>query len=118
MGFRSLRRYDVQANYALLLSLVSLLPFVGAVLLAFRNYQPGLGQITYGPKGLFLPAYLGCILLSAAPGAVGFLLGWSSAGQRRNDKPRRSWIGFFVGGTVLTMNLILLITFWMIRLPI
>ena len=50
------------------------------------------------------------------PAAPGCLLGFNSAGQRRNDKQARSWTGFFVGGAVLTFNLILVIALYMIRL--
>lgn len=117
MAMGHLRRYDVQASYSCVLSLVSIVPFLGALALALRNYRHDLGQIIYGDKSLFLPVFAGCLLLSLVPGALGFLLGWSSAGQRRNDKPKRSWIGFFIGGGVLTLDLIMLIAFWMLRLP-
>lgn len=117
MAVGRLRRYDIQASYSCVLSVVSIVPFLGALGMAFRNYRHDLGQITYGDKGLFLPVFAGCLLLSMVPGALGFLLGWNSAGQRRNDKPRRSWTGFFVGGGILTLDLILLIAFWMLRLP-
>ncbi len=116
MGLEHLRRYDVQASYACVLSLVSVAPLLGAAALAYRNYDHKLGQIIYGSEGFFLPAFCGCLLLSMAPSALGLLLGWSSAGQRRNDKPLRSWIGFFIGGSVLTFDLILLIALWMLRL--
>ena len=116
MGLDRLRRYDVQAGYAPVLSLVSVIPFLVAAGLAFRNYHSDLGQIVYGSRGVFLPLYAGCLLLSMMPAALGFLLGWSSAGQRRNDRPTRSWIGFFVGGGVLTFDLILAVAFLMLRL--
>jgi len=116
VGLGSLRRYDVQAKYACTLSLLSIAPFICAVAVAYRNYDHDLGQIIYGSKGFLLPAFGGCVLLSMVPGAIGFVLGWSSAGQHRNDKPARSWIGFFVGGAILTFNLILLIAFLMLRL--
>lgn len=116
MALRHLRRYDVQASYACVLSILSVVPFIVAVLLAHRNYVQELGQIVYGAKGLFLPLFLGCVAVSMAPSAIGFFLGWNSAGQRRNEKPARSWVGFFIGGAVLTFDLILLIAFWMIRL--
>ena len=116
MGLEHLRRYDVQASYACVLSTVSAVPLLGAAALAFRNYHHDLGQIIYGSKGFFLPAFGGCLLLSMVPAAIGMLLGWSSAGQRRNDKPMHSWIGFFVGGGILTFDLILLIAFWMLHL--
>jgi hypothetical protein len=116
--FRHLRRYDVQATYGCALSLVSLAPFAGAVVLSFRNYHHDLGQILYSAEGAFLPIFLVCLLVSIAPSTIGFFLGWNSAGQRRNDKPVRSWIGFFIGGGVLTFDLILLVAFWMLRVPI
>ena len=116
MSFAHLRRYDVQANYGFVLSLVSVIPLLGAAWLASRNYQHELGQIVYGSKGIFLPAFLGCLILSAGPSAVGFWLGLSSADQRRNDRSARSWIAFFIGGGVLTLNLILLAAFLMLRL--
>ncbi len=116
MALRHLRRYDVQANYACVLSIISVVPLLGAAALALRNYNDELGQIIYGSEGFFLPMFGGCLLLSMVPSALGLALGWSSAGQRRNDKPRRSWLGFFVGGGVMTVDLILLIAFWMLRL--
>lgn len=116
MAIGRLRRYDIQARYACVLSLVSILPFLGAGALAYRNYDHVLGQIIYGSKGLFLSAFVGCSLLSIVPAGLGFLLGWNSASRRRNDRPTWSWVGFFVGGTVVTFDLILLIAFWMLRL--
>ena len=116
MGFRNLRRYDVQAGYALVCALASVVPLLGALGLVLRNYESNIRQIVYGAQGNFLPMFLGCILVSLLPAALGFFLGWSSAGQRRNDRPIRSWIAFFVGGSVLTFNLILLIAFYLLRL--
>ncbi len=116
MSLGQLRRYDVQANYAFALSLCSIIPLAGAVVLTLRNYDGQLGRIIYGAAGYYLPVFAACLLLSMLPGALGFALGLSSAGQRRNDKPTRSWIGFFLGGTVLTFDLILAIAFLMLRL--
>ena len=116
MGIGGLRRYDVQAKYALVLSLGSVLPLIGAATLALRNYDHNLGQIVYGSKGVFLPLFLACLGLSLLPGAVGSVLGLSSAGQRRNDKPAWAWIGFLVGSSVVTANLILMIAYWMLKL--
>lgn len=116
MGLASLRRYDVQAKYALLLSVASTVPFLAAAALAARNYEPTLGQIVYGSEGNFVPMFLGCVVLSMVPSVVAMILGISSAGQRRNDKPTHSWIGFVVGGSVLTFDLILVIALLMLRL--
>ena len=115
MALDRLRRYDVQATYACALSLLSIVPALGGLLLTYRNYHNDLGQIIYGEKGSFLPALATCVLTSLIPAGVGFALGWSSAGQRRNDKPTRSWVGFFTGGAVLTLDLILVVAFVMLR---
>lgn len=116
MAWKQLRRYEVQATYAFALSLAAVAPMLGAIAIAWRNYQDDIGQIVYGSRGMFLPLFLGSVLLSMFPGALGFALGWSSAGQRRNDRPSQSWIGFFIGGLVLAVDLILVIAFWMLRL--
>ena len=113
---RRFRRSDVQAAYSLVLAAVSVVPFLVAAALVARNYDPVLGRIVYGSLGQFVPVFLGCVLLSLAPGAVGFVLGWSSALQRRNERLSWSWAGFFLGGTILTADFILLLAFYMIRL--
>ena len=115
MGFGSIRRYDIQASWGYALSVFSVLPLLGGAYLAWRNYDGMLGQIIYESK-LYVPLFVGCVLLSMVAGALGCLFGFSSAGQRRNDRPVRSWIGFFVGGGVLTFDVILLIAFLMLRL--
>ena len=117
MDRSSLRRYDVQARYACALSLVSILPFAAAAIATWQRYDGGLGQIVYGSVGYYIPAVLACILLSLVSGTIGCLLGFNSAGQRRNDKQGRSWTGFFLGGSVLTLDLILLCAFYFLRLP-
>lgn len=116
MALENLRRYDVQAKYAFALAIVSIVPSVAALWMGWRNYDANLGKIIYGSQGRFVLAFVGCVLLSMAPAALGFIMGWSSAGQRRNDQSSRSWIAFFVGGSVLTLNVVLLIAFFMLRL--
>ncbi len=112
----SLRRYDVQARYALVLAVASALPCLAALWLSWARFDAALGRIIYGSHGRFVPAFVGCVVLSLAPATIGFVLGLSSAGQRRNDQSSRSWLGFFVGGAILTLDLVLLIAFFMLRL--
>ena len=116
MALGNLRRYDVQARYAFALALVSIVPAFAALWMGWRRFDPDLGRIIYGAQGQFMLAFAGCVVLSMAPAALGFVMGWSSAGQRRNDQSSRSWIAFFVGGGVLTLNVVLLIAFFMLRL--
>ena len=114
--FDRLRRYDVQATYSAVLSMAGALPAFFAVALVIRNYEHDLGQIVYGSHGWFVPALLAGLGLSIPAAGAGFLLGWSSAGQRRNDKPARSWFGFFLGGALLTLDFIVLAAFYLLKL--
>jgi hypothetical protein len=118
MSLEKLRRFDVQGKWALILSSASIPPFAAAVLVGLKNYDAALGQIVYGSAGRFVIAFLGCVAVSVLPATLGCALGWSSAGQRRNDRPGSSWFGFFVGGFIVTMDLILVIAFLMLRLKI
>lgn len=111
----SLRRYDVQAKYALVLALLSVVPLIATMVLTVRNYKSELGQIVYGSKKYVLAHHV-CLAGAGIPAAIAAALGWNSAGERRNDKPGRSWTGFFVGGLVVTLCLILLLAFYMLRL--
>ena len=116
MALSNLRRFDVQATYAVVLGCVAVLPFLAAGMLAFTRYNRELGQIVYGSRGMFVPAFLGAVLSSMLPAALAFFLGWNSAGERRNERQGRSWLGFFLGGTVLTLDIILVLAFLMLRL--
>lgn len=118
MARSSLRRYDVQATYALGASLFSVVPLIGAVVLMLRNWDGDLGAVVHGSGGKFLPILAICIALAMLSGGVGLVMGINSAGQRRNERERRSWIGFFLGGAVVTGSLIVGIAYVMLRFGI
>ena len=116
MARGSLRRYDVQARYAIILALVSIVPFLASAGLAIRNYSSDISNIIYMRGTKWLPVFLGSLALAMLLSALGFVLGWSSAGQRRNEKSSWSWMAFFIGGGVLTLSFVLLVAFMMLRL--
>ncbi len=111
----SLRRFDVQARVSLIVSLASFVAWLAAVGLVlsadkgFENVDWQQFVITYGPARRL--AVLGAIAVTLMLGVTGFGFGLSSAGQRRNDKPVLSWIGFFIGAAVICLTLILFLTF-------
>ena len=115
MARASLRRYDIQAVYALVLSLASVVPMLGGVVLFFRNFTFELAAIVYLQGSMFQPAYLGAAALAGLLSGIGFLMGWNSAGQRRNHRSSWSWTAFFVGGFVATITVILLLAFVLLR---
>jgi len=116
--FAALRKFEVQARAASVLALASLAPCLAALLLSWKRFDVTLGRIVYGGQGRFVLAFAGCVLASLALGFVAFVFGLNSAGQKRNDRSGQSWMGFFVGGAVLTINLVLLIAFYMLRLKV
>lgn len=118
MAKLSLRRPDVQAQVSVILSLASI-PFL--LVLAFliaRRLDLSQKIIVYVPGGLRLILIYASGLASLGLGVGGFGFGLSSVGQRRNDKPGLSWIGFFAGAASVTLTLILLALFWFWKEPI
>ncbi len=111
----SLRRYDTQARFGVILSLLAticLLALAGMVFSAdkgFSNFSFSDFTIVYGPTRQKVILAVGFITMLLAVSGFGF--GLNSVGQRRNDKPALSWISFLVGGTVLCLALVLLFFF-------
>ena len=108
MARLNLRRYDVQASVSLYLSAASVVFVMGAAFMLFYRYDPESRTVIYmvGTPRWFL--LMACAGLAGLLSLLGLSLGANSAGQRRNDKQKRSWIGFFIGAFVLTMTIILL----------
>jgi hypothetical protein len=105
----SLRRYDTQARASVALAIASCVSFLAMTALVFRHANWGEFMFPYGNlrKMLILVAGACTLLLAAA----GFGMGLNSAGQRRNDKQRLSWVGFFVSAGVLCLTLVILFLF-------
>jgi hypothetical protein len=100
---------SVFVSAAACVSLLAMTVFVFAIDKGLRLLDRTQYVINYGPVRKLLVFGTGaCTLLLAI---VGFGLGLNSAGQRRNDKPKLSWIGFFLGAGVLCLALILFIFF-------
>ncbi|MGB0716636.1 MAG: hypothetical protein ACPGXK_12195 [Phycisphaerae bacterium] len=111
----SWRRFDVQAKYAATLAVVSVLPFLASVIVAVRNYKSDIGRIIY-QNSTYAMVLLGCAATAMGLAAIAVILGFNSAGQRINERQNLSWLGFFLGGGVLTLSFIVVIAFMMLRL--
>ena len=105
----SLRRYDTQARFGLLLSLLAALCMAVMAVGIFQHFNRSDWTPYYGQTRKL--GVLASGMLSLLLAACGFGLGLNSAGQRRNDKPTLSWLGFFLGAGVLCLTVILLIFF-------
>ncbi len=92
-------------------SCAALLPFLAAAAAGFKRYHHDLRAIQFGEASVFKASFLICIGLAVALSVVGVVLGFNSAGQRRNSQHRKSWTGFFIGAGVLSLTIILFVAF-------
>ena len=111
MAKLSLRRYEDQARISVYLSIAALVFVAALAVLILQHLVVKEKVIPYNPKSLRMPLVYAFGLTALGLGAAGFGLGLNSAGQRRNDKPTHSWIGFFLGAGAITLSLILLFLF-------
>ena len=110
MARGTLRRFDTQAKVSWIVSLAAA---AGVVLLAFlaaRNLDTELRVIRFSPDSMYQPLYLGICAVTMVLAVVGLVLGFNSAGQRRNELQARSWLGFFIGTGAFSLAIVL---FWM-----
>lgn len=106
----SLRRYETQARASLVVSLASVVSLCGLIVLIARNFGWRELVILYGNPAYRLMIYAAA-LVTMGLATLGLGFGFNSAGQRRNDKPQLSWMGFFIGAVVLCLVVVLLFFF-------
>lgn len=106
----SLRRYETQAQFGAVLSVVGLVMLIPLAVLVFRNIDLEELAIYYGnPLRQILVLGFGGLAFSLGFAASG--LGYNSAGQRRNEKPGLSWLSFFLGAVAMCLAIILVFIF-------
>lgn len=101
----NLRKYENQAKLSVSLAIFSVVCAIGAIGLLLRNFEPADRFTYYSPRSLWFPAMLGMLFFALATGAIGFLVGLLSAGQRRNQAVGTSWAGFFLSAASITVAL-------------
>jgi hypothetical protein len=101
----SLRRFEDQAKASVVLGVVACVSVVVQVIMVFRHIDTAQWVIMYGSTSR---KYLVMIMtvLSLLIGVAALGLGFNSAGQRRNEKPKLSWLGFFMGAGVICLAVI------------
>jgi hypothetical protein len=114
----SLRRFDVQAKVALIISCAAFLGVIALIAVLGRNYNHGLRMIIYSPKSMFSPTIFVLTGMTFLLAGTGTVMGANSAGQRRNEKTKQSWAAFFVGAAAISFPIILFCGFWPFRSPL
>lgn len=111
MPWLSLRRYDHQAILSVYISALAIVPLIGLIILIFRNMHWD-EQIIYYASMSYRLVVLGSVAVTLLMATVGLGLGLNSVGQRRNDRQRLSWLGFFIGAIIVCLTLVLFVLFW------
>ncbi len=114
MAFASLRRYDVQAGWSVICSSLAVIGLIATASLLARNWDSELRMIVFG-NAMFQIAVLIGVAGTIGLAIIGAGLGINSAGQRRNERQRRSWVGFFLGTIVLSLEIIVFFAFWVLK---
>lgn len=106
----SLRRFETQARMSLIIGIFSCLCLLVLGYLVFHNINWSEWVIYYGHKWRRQAVHVGAaITVMAATAALGF--GLNSAGQRRNTRPRESWLGFLLGAGIICFAVVLVFIF-------
>lgn len=108
--------YENQSKLSVLLAIVGALGTVGAAGLLARNFTDlETFWVAYRPSSMWLPAMGGSLLLALIASGIGFLVGFGSAGQRRNTLSGVAWLGFFLNAGVLVLALCAAVFFYFTR---
>ncbi|MCH7702220.1 MAG: hypothetical protein IID37_11080 [Planctomycetes bacterium] len=118
MARGTLRRFDTQAKASWIVSLAAAAGVVVLVFLAGRNLDTELRVIRFSPDSMYKPLYLGICAVTMLLAVVGLVLGFNSAGQRRNEMQTRSWLGFFIGTGSFSLAIVLFWVFWKLQLAL
>ena len=122
MKLTNLRLSETQAFLALVLGLLALLSVPVMAVLVLKNFDLDHQTIPYNPESWFgklrgALVYLGTALASLTCLAAG-LLGFSSLGHKRNNKPMYSWSGMLLGAVSLALVLILFFAWFRLHEPL
>lgn len=115
---RTLNTYENQAWLSVGLAAVGALGMLGAIVLLARNADANFFQtywINYSPKSSYLPSLAISLMVACVAAGIGFLVGWNSAGQKRNTRSQLAWLGFFLCAGVITLSLCTGLLFYVTR---
>ncbi len=115
---KTLNTYENQAKLSVLLAAVGGVAVVGAAWLLMRNFRAEVKWVVYDATGPYQMIFAATLLVSLMTAGAAFLLGLNSAGQRRNEQSKLSWLGFFLSAGVIALALCAGIFFYFMRQPI
>ncbi len=102
----NLRKFETQARLSVVLGVVSILAGLAGGAAVAEGFDWQAFWLTYNPRGMRILAIGGALVLALTASAVGFGVGFNSAGQKRNTQSRLSWVGFFLNAAAIALALI------------
>jgi hypothetical protein len=112
---RTLDSFESQANLSVLLAAVGTVATLTVVVMILAVFDPQNFWIPMRAGGPRYYAILGASGLAMISGAIGFLLAFNSAGQKRNTRSSLSWMGFFLNSAVITIAACVFVFFWFFK---
>lgn len=110
--------YEKQGKLGITLGIVAAAAALGVAYLLFRNYEPEVARIVYGEGSNYILIVIGGLGVALIAAGAGFLLGFNSAGQKRNTNSRLSWMAFFLNAAMIAFVLSLAMVFFLMRLQL
>jgi hypothetical protein len=97
--------YEMQAKLSVALAIIGGLSTLFGVFCILSRFDYQTFLFTYNPQGKRFLAIGAGLALGLLMGAIGFLVGFNSAGQRLNKQNRLSWTGFFLSAAVIALTI-------------
>lgn len=104
--------YEAQSKLGVALAGVSGLCALAAAAMVVQAFDWTEFETVMRQNGTRFFAILGAVVLAMLAGAVGFLVSFNSAGQKRNSLSRLAWTGFFANAAVITLTMWVFVFFW------
>lgn len=109
----NLKTYEGQAKASVILAVISLLCSITAAVGILQRFSFEQFEIILKSKRFaMIMAVIGVAVIA---GAIGFFMGLSGAGEKRNKASQLSWMGFFLNAGVITLALSLLAFFYLTK---
>lgn len=123
MKMPNFRLHDTQAAAGAVLGMLSLLMVGALAVTVLRNFDPEQKVIWFNEKSKGLsrfrePLIFGLAGLATVVGCFSGSLGFSSLGQKRNERQGLSWLGLALGAFCVVVAVLFLITWMRLKEPI
>jgi hypothetical protein len=114
MKLPNFRLHETQATTSMYLGIAGWLSLAALAAVVLKNFNTTTWTILYNEQSTLGQYRRGLVMLFCATtlliGGVAALMGFSSLGQKRNNRQGRSWIGMLMGAVALAVAPVLFIT--------